>query len=1708
MNVMSETCPSKERWQDHLNASLPADQDAVLTEHLDSCASCRKTLETLAGGSDSLLAVARQAGDATDASSPALKEIVAQFQAPSEKTQAEPSGAKDESLAFLTPSEKPGCLGRLGHYEVQAIIGKGGFGIVLKAFDEKLHRIVAIKVLSPAYAAIGSARKRFIREARAAAAVSHDHVVGIHAVEEEQNPPYIVMQCIDGQSLQDKLDRKGSLSLKEILRIGLQTAEGLAAAHKQGLVHRDIKPANILLENGVERVKITDFGLAHAVDDASMTQSGTVAGTPMYMSPEQAEGLPIDHRSDLFSLGTVLYAMCSGHPPFRASGTHAVLKRVIDASPRPIREINNETPDWLCEIVAKLHAKKPEDRFQSAKEVAELLGHHLAHIQQPSQAPLPAPTVVPTAIVPGPAETARSQPMSAPGLALVFWPTLIGLFLGAVAGSVLMWTNPAWLSELWGIETSSWLGVVCSAGLGTWLGALVGLTRWVISWWIAWEIRGARKNEEAGPVATARYPAAPRRPVRMAVTVLAIAAVVMVPRMIPAGIVLYVLSSSSSRDPNIGVPPQEGHNLILIRDDPTITFFVNPEQGGQKGLNFDGLEFGTVLPSGRYQVQGTKNGVLVFQQWVTLDANQRKTVHVHSGWVQLFNGKDLTGWKTHPDQPGGWRIADGVLVGTSAKDPINHLFSTRDDYENFHLRAEFKLKKAGNNSGILFRSQWGQWFVLAKLGGQCKVPFGYEADIGFARPAVGGTGSIWKLDSKDYHMPAKELPFEVDTWYTLEIIARGNRVTTKLNGETALDYVDDAASFRKGHLALQAQYAGTEVRFRKIEIKELPPAEPGWVSLFNAKDRTGRVSQMKNPKEVNPDRAWDVLDNILIARGGPEGYLRTEKAYHRHILEMECQASQPPGPGWAGDLLFHIPIPDPGFGRTSGIKLQIAPGRQGSFTPLGGVTPFALRVVDWRTFKPYWNQLRFESTADRFEIVLNGKSVVKFTEFAGGFPPGYFGIMSAGSTGMRYRNIRIKELPPTPTAPPFVIAGTPRLLKTIDNKSTVRALAFTAEGYTLIAGGDHLTFFDGAKGDVLHQEKLPSEITCTFSLSKDRKTLALVYKEAALVLDLPIRKIPIQAKRGLTFSAALSPDGKTLVYADEKILRFHDRTTGKTEEEACHGSLLGLKYSPDGRFLIGINAKELLILDAKTRDLVAKKDIGTPGPGGGVEISQDSKRFVTTGVSGGKYAFYVFSLPDHKLQYLETNLAKAPFSLALSPDGNYLAIGLFAGKGGTVQIWDLAQKKAVASWTVAKVLPSTVAFSPDGKTLVTGSGNIIEVWDLTPEPGWVQLFNGKDLTGWLFPEGDKWRVEKDALIGVAPGYLISNQEYENFHCRINAKFNAESIGSFAFRGTSDLHGQACIGDEQTPIKTGSLIIYSKPKNDPVAVWDKELVSPETWFDLEIIVRGKNVVVKVNGTTTADTYVENLPGPARISLNAYQPGTVLTVSKIEIKELPGAGPVGLKKIEIKELLAANDAEKLFLAMEEKLTKTKTLECGFDVKIDTLSYKGSLFLAEGNRSRLEINEATKCRQMRVLIVSDGARLSYQDNGMPHPKFDDTPKNLNAEILTWVARSGVFLPQAPLPDVKVDDAKDRFRVSGFKLGSKEKVGEREAQRLDYQLAVKGLNDPLSVALWLDVRTGLPVKRIVTEGVAGEKMRVTETYGKLALDEKVDARRFDLPK
>jgi serine/threonine protein kinase/WD40 repeat protein len=322
-----------------------------------------------------------------------------------------PQAGDRTRLEFLEPPTRPGALGRLGHYEVREVLGRGGFGVVLRAFDEMLQRVVAVKVLAPEVAATSPARKRFLREARSAAPIHHENVVQVYEIGEHPLP-FIVMEFVPGETLQQMLDRTGPLDAAEVLRIGRQVAEGLAAAHANDLIHRDVKPGNVLIEGGSRRAKLTDFGLARAADDASLTQSGLVAGTPLYMAPEQAKGEAVDHRADLFSLGSVLYAMTAGRPPFRAGTTMAVLRRVCEDTPRPIREIIPEAPAWLCDLIGKLHAKDPAGRFQSAREVADLLHRYQAELEARG-------TVVPVALRPVRTNRWWGVPVAAVSLVLI-----------------------------------------------------------------------------------------------------------------------------------------------------------------------------------------------------------------------------------------------------------------------------------------------------------------------------------------------------------------------------------------------------------------------------------------------------------------------------------------------------------------------------------------------------------------------------------------------------------------------------------------------------------------------------------------------------------------------------------------------------------------------------------------------------------------------------------------------------------------------------------------------------------------------------------------------------------------------------------------------------------------------------------------------------------------------------------------------------------------------------------------------------------------------------------------------------------------------------------------------------------------------------------------------------------------------------------------
>ncbi len=373
-----------QRLEALLDSQLTPKDESDLSSHLDHCAACRILLDQMAASPESWQhASAYLRDDSLDESS--ISSIEGGVPIAPQISQV---------LDLLQPTDDPAMLGRLGTYEVSAAIGAGGMGVVLKALDRPLDRTVAIKVMAPHLATCGVARQRFAREARAAAAVIHPNIIAIYGVSTDAVLPYLVMPYVSGASLQKRLDRDGALPLADVLRIGAQIAAGLAAAHDSGLVHRDIKPANILLDQGVERLVITDFGLARAADDASMTRTGVIAGTPQFMSPEQARGEAIDARSDLFSLGSLLYACCTGRPPFRADSAMGVLRRITDNTPRPIQEINPAIPMWLCRLIERLHSKSARERYPSAQAVATLLTQCLAHASQPTVHALPAELVL------------------------------------------------------------------------------------------------------------------------------------------------------------------------------------------------------------------------------------------------------------------------------------------------------------------------------------------------------------------------------------------------------------------------------------------------------------------------------------------------------------------------------------------------------------------------------------------------------------------------------------------------------------------------------------------------------------------------------------------------------------------------------------------------------------------------------------------------------------------------------------------------------------------------------------------------------------------------------------------------------------------------------------------------------------------------------------------------------------------------------------------------------------------------------------------------------------------------------------------------------------------------------------------------------------------------------------------------------------------
>ena len=427
---MTEQCPTLEQLEQFVLGKLSELELAPVATHTETCATCLLALTTLDEKQDELLARLRRKGRSPASVEPpdtTISEIVpAHNPVPDDTTIAEESERMQQLLGRLehlterdlVPPNRnwmrwarivfgPSNLDervQLGPYRLERVLGVGGMGIVFAAVDDQLQRSVAIKVMRPERLPDDKARRRFLREARAIAAIQHDHIVPVFQVGEEQHVPYFVMPLLRGCSLEDWLRERPRAEIVELLEIGVQIADGIAGAHAHGLIHRDIKPSNIWLEqvegrkqvegselsvegqvvaahpqpstiNAQASLKLLDFGLARGAVSVGeeLSESGLIIGTPAYMSPEQASGGEINGRSDLFSLGCVLYRLTTGELPFSGQTVTQQLTSLITNSVRPIHELNDDLPDEIEQLIHQLLERDPQQRPLTAIEVRDRL---------------------------------------------------------------------------------------------------------------------------------------------------------------------------------------------------------------------------------------------------------------------------------------------------------------------------------------------------------------------------------------------------------------------------------------------------------------------------------------------------------------------------------------------------------------------------------------------------------------------------------------------------------------------------------------------------------------------------------------------------------------------------------------------------------------------------------------------------------------------------------------------------------------------------------------------------------------------------------------------------------------------------------------------------------------------------------------------------------------------------------------------------------------------------------------------------------------------------------------------------------------------------------------------------------------------------------------------------------------------------------------
>lgn len=939
--------------------------------------------------------------------------VVAVFRELSEKSKKPGEGATRETSVsqkgLITQSyeAKPDPVvasnpTHIGRFEILATLGEGGFGKVYKARDPQLDREVAIKVPRPGALETERDRERFLREARSAATIQHPNVCPVHEVGQVGNDPYIVMGLVPGQSLAAMLDaRKAPMPGRQAALIVRKLALALEAAHAKGVIHRDLKPSNVMLDSDRKDVVIMDFGLARRIkkDEARLTHSGMVMGTPAYMSPEQARGdmQTVGPPSDVYSLGVMLYEMIAAKRPYTGSLAE-VLGKILHVEPEPPSTHNPSVDRSLESICLKAMAKDPAVRFPSMKAFAQALdgfvkksGDAELVVASPAPPPLPASPSTPSRqlkeLAAALSADRKAEVAAAVARARVpFWAYLAGsAFIALIAILAIVFVvrsrsntvvvvlqdllpsridrnDPTLEYFLNGVKLeTNRMQTQTTLKPGEYVltvqknGEVIETLRFKVD-----PDNKEKPFEIVPPPAPPSTPTQPPSPPE------------------PEGFVsLFNGKDLTGWTTPKGTPPEwkvengymevAGKNDIVTRQKFGNDFELHVEfwvplmadrkgQGrGNSGVFLQGRQEIQILDSlglppskvdcaAMYNILApSKNACKPPEQWQTYDITYHaprvdkegrvtepgRITLVHNGetvmndltfdkatvgsvdgrlgtpgpimlqnhgnpvrfrnirirelppkaspskipqgFVPLFNGKDLTGWKVPPGVQNNWRVIDGAITGSG---PASHLFTERADFTDIHFLVEANINDKGN-SGQYFRTEFGPGF-----------PKGYEVQINSTHGDPQKTGSLYGL------APIKEMLVPPDTWFTQEVIARGNHIVVKVNGKVVVDHTDAKNSYSKGALALQQHHAGSVVKFRRIEVKELngidPPKpggsdEQGFLPIFNGKDLTGWEGNAKY---------WRVEDGAIVggANGQPvpkNDFLRLARP--QRDFELRCE---------------------------------------------------------------------------------------------------------------------------------------------------------------------------------------------------------------------------------------------------------------------------------------------------------------------------------------------------------------------------------------------------------------------------------------------------------------------------------------------------------------------------------------------------------------------------------------------------------------------------------------------------------------------------------------------------------------------------------------------------------------------------------------------------------------------------------------------------